>query len=143
MIVSFLLIVFITIILHSFIKNYILNKNKKYNFLNKESTEALKGVAIIAIIFSHICQAAPELKNLLLGGKYSYTIVFTWGGIGVAIFFLLSGYGCYISIGKSINKLTWLITHVTRLLIYFLISYLFIYLFIYLEEIPLAQKNGY
>lgn len=131
MVVNFLLAIFIMMVIYCFVKTQILTKDngeEKKSFFSKESTGALKGVAIIAIAFSHICQDAPELKGLLWGGKYLYTIIFTWGGIGVAIFFLLSGYGCFISIEKANNKLTWLVRHVVKLLIYFAISFIFILL---------------
>lgn len=126
MIVNLLLVIFSLMILFCFLKNGVLTKNNKYSFLNKESTGALRGATIIAIAFSHICQNAPELKEVLFGGKYSYTLLFMCGGIGVAIFFLLSGYGCYISIGKATNKNIWLIKHMVKLLIYFVVSFVFV-----------------
>ena len=105
MIVNLLLLIFSLMILFCFLKNSVLaKKNKVGCFLNKESTGALRGATIIAIAFAHICQNAPEIKEVLFGGKYLYTLLFMCGGIGVAIFFLLSGYGCYISIGKATNK---------------------------------------
>lgn len=126
MIVNLLLLIFSLMILFCFFKNSILAKKNKYAFLDKESTGALRGATIIAIAFAHICQYAPELKEVLFGGKYSYTLLFMCGGIGVAIFFLLSGYGCYISIGKATNKNIWLIKHMVKLLICFIVSFIFV-----------------
>lgn len=128
MIVNFLLAIFILVIVYCFAKNCIVNKNGNSNFLSKESTGALRGAAIIAIVFSHVCQDAPELNDLLIGGKYTYTVIFSWGGIGVAIFFLLSGFGCYLSIKKSKNILIWCAKHIVKLLIYFVIAFAFVLL---------------
>lgn len=101
MVVNFILSYYILFVLCCIIRNRIASDNDYHMLLSKESTGALKGAAIFAVVISHICQDAPELKNLLIGGKYTYTILFSGGGIGVAIFFLLSGYGCYISIEKT------------------------------------------
>lgn len=86
MAVNFLVVVFIIVILYCLIKNNILIKDKEWSFLSRESTGTLRGAAIVAIVFSHICQDAPELKGILFGGKYTYTLLFIGGGIGVAIF---------------------------------------------------------
>ena len=127
MIVNLLLLIFSLMILFCFLKNSVLaKKNKVGCFLNKESTGALRGATIIAIAFAHICQNAPEIKEVLFGGKYLYTLLFMCGGIGVAIFFLLSGYGCYISIGKATNKNVWLLKHMVKLLICFVVSFVFV-----------------
>ena len=57
--------------------------------LNKENTEALKGLAILLIILHHITQAleSPGLMSPFIG----------FGYMGVAIFFFLSGYGLSMS----------------------------------------------
>lgn len=58
-----------------------------------------------------------------------FILYYLWGGgIGVAIFFFLSGYGCYISVGKSTNKFNWVSKHVAKMLIYFGISFIFVML---------------
>lgn len=94
-------------------------------FLTKENTSTLRGIAIIAISFAHICQSEPNLANSLLGGKHGYTIVFSWGSIGVAVFFLLSGYGCFLSINKTRNNFTWVMRHTLKMLLYFVVAYAF------------------
>lgn len=80
MVVILFLLLFVLLILWCFVENNYFNKINESNFLSKESTGALRGVAIIAIVFSHIFQNAPEIKELLWGGKYLYTLVFMWGG---------------------------------------------------------------
>lgn len=80
MIVNVLLLVFLLLVLYGILQNHILGKNNQQIFLNKDITGALRGIAIVAIVFSHICQAEPSLRDLIIGGKYTYTIIFTWGG---------------------------------------------------------------
>lgn len=116
MVVNFILSYYILFVLCCIIRNRIASDNDYHMLLSKESTGALKGAAIFAVVISHICQDAPELKNLLIGGKYTYTILFSGGGIGVAIFFLLSGYGCYISIEKTQKEFIWFLKHALKML---------------------------
>lgn len=54
--------------------------SKEDEFLSIESSTILKGIAIICIVVSHICTPYTRLTTPL-------------GGIGVAIFLILSGYG--------------------------------------------------
>lgn len=140
MVVILFLLLFVLLILWCFVENNYFNKINESNFLSKESTGALRGVAIIAIVFSHIFQNAPEIKELLWGGKYLYTLVFMWGGIGVAIFFILSGYGCYISLGKAKNKLIWLVRHIAKLLVYFIITFTFV---LFINSIILGKATDF
>lgn len=50
--------------------------------LSRETTNALKGLAVVLILISHI-----------FGGGFGHRIVTPLGGIGVSIFLFLSGYG--------------------------------------------------
>lgn len=127
MIVNALLAAFGIVILFCIIKNRIDEKHAR-SFLDKDITGSLRGIAIIAIVFSHIMQAEPSLVDSIVGRKYAYMIVFSWGGIGVAIFFLLSGYGCFLSISRSENTINWLIRHVVKCLLYFLSCFIFVVL---------------
>lgn len=126
MLVNILLVLLFILILYCFVKNHILEEVGSYVFMSKEATGTIRGVAILAIAFAHICQAEPVLKEILIGGKFSYLIVFSWGGLGVAVFFLLSGYGCSLSISKSNNDLKWLVRHMAKMLMYFVISFIFV-----------------
>ena len=129
MVVNFILSYYILFVLCCIIRNRIASDNDYHMLLSKESTGALKGAAIFAVVISHICQDAPELKNLLIGGKHTYTILFSGGGIGVAIFFLLSGYGCYISIEKTQKEFIWFLKHALKMLIYFAVTFALVLLF--------------
>lgn len=61
------------------------------NFLGKENTTSMKGVAILLITISH------------MGDGFHITTFVSLGGIGVALFLVLSGYGMMESYKK--NKL--------------------------------------
>ena len=54
-------------------------------FLNKKSTGALRGIMVIMIVISHICQFDESLKYSLLGGTKTYWILFS-GGVLVSHF---------------------------------------------------------
>lgn len=61
------------------------NSCKSSDFCSKQHFQYLKGIAILAVVFSHV-------------GNYSGKTWFTpFGGIGVAIFLFCSGYGLMIS----------------------------------------------
>lgn len=87
MVVNFILSYYILFVLCCIIRNRIASDNDYHMLLSKESTGALKGAAIFAVVISHICQDAPELKNLLIGGKYTYTIFFFRGWDWCCYFF--------------------------------------------------------
>ena len=57
------------------------HKNYVYNELNKNTTTSIKGLAIFIIILSHI------------SGNLGIRFLTPLGGIGVALFLFLSGYG--------------------------------------------------
>lgn len=64
-----------------------------------------------------------------MGGGITVRLVGTWGGLGVAVFFFLSGYGCWYSIQKRTTiqeRSFWLLQHIIRLLIYFVIAFFFV-----------------
>lgn len=93
MVVNFILSYYILFVLCCIIRNRIASDNDYHMLLSKESTGALKGAAIFAVVISHICQDAPELKNLLIGGKYTYTILFSGVGLVLLFFSFCRGMG--------------------------------------------------
>ena len=126
MILNVLIGLLAIIVLVSVIKN-IVSKNGSNTgiiFLDKDSTNALKGFAIIMIALAHICQYEKSLKEILIGGGITYTVLFSWGAIGVSLFFLLSGYGCYLSISKAEKYGKWLAKHIVKMLIHFVIVFI-------------------
>lgn len=105
----------------------VIDRNTKINetFMPKSRTEMIKGLAAIAIVFSHIASHSSGL-NITGIAKYYIQFCKTWGFIGVNLFFLISGYGNYISI-KKVNtvksRLVWLVDRVLKLLVIYLICY--------------------
>jgi len=87
--------------------------------LSKEYTKIAKGIAICCVILSH------------LGKPLGIPYVFQFGGIGVAVFLFLSGYGINESVSKNGIKHFW----VKRLLAVFLVYFLF--------EVCRLAMNGY
>lgn len=62
--------------------------------MDKSKSNALKGIAVLMVIVSHL----PKI--LVLPGVLN-SVLSPLGYHGVAIFLLLSGYGCFISIKKK------------------------------------------
>ena len=73
-------------------------KNKA--LLTLEKTEVIKGIATLMIVLSHIIQYVGNKNIVCGGGKLSITVIRSFGGIGVAIFFFLSGFGNFISLSN-------------------------------------------
>lgn len=114
------------IVMVSVVKNIVSKNtsNAEILFLDKDSTNALKGFAIIMIALAHICQYEKSLKEILIGGGITYTVLFSWGAIGVSLFFLLSGYGCYLSLSKTEKYGKWLAKHIVKMLVHFVIVFI-------------------
>lgn len=94
--------------------------------LPKSRTDSLRGIAIVIIVAAHIVAQNSGLINTFLGG-YIQRIVESWGAVGVAIFFFLSGYGNYISISRIDKKkeyIFWMIKRVLKLLFAFMVCYI-------------------
>lgn len=65
----------------------------------KESTYSLRGICMLMIIFSHICQVNVPFIN---GTILKIALLLEKGGfLGTSVFLLLSGYGCFLSFSKS------------------------------------------
>ena len=107
--------------------NEITAKENKFSFLGELSScrSAIMGIAIIWIMLFHSGIEAPD--NLVLRAIW-YLFVSFGGGVGVNIFFILSGFGLYYSVAKypdakSIDWGLWAKKRVVRLLpSYFIVS---------------------
>lgn len=129
MLLNVLILLMLVAVLISVAKNLLSHKNGNgtdRRFLGKDSTNAMRGFAIIMIALSHICQYENSLKESLIGGKIVYTILFSWGAIGVSMFFLLSGYGCYLSLFKAERYGKWLAKHLIKMLIHFIVVFILV-----------------
>lgn len=86
------LILLLSIIIICVASNYILsatNTQIKYSICDRKLTEAFRGVAILLIMIQH------------LAGHLGTNIFTPFGGIGVAIFLVLSGFGLNESFKKN------------------------------------------
>lgn len=102
-------------------------KNKKsveLKAMNRDSTMTLRGAAIIGIVLHHCSQYFDSLGILQMPVKQS-------GYALTAIFFLLSGYGCYHSLctmpssEKNVRAITtWTARHSLRIYFDFIIVFL-------------------
>lgn len=107
---------------------------------DREITESIRGISIIMIMFAHIVQQLGEqLVITLPGGALYKRVVFSWGAVGVGIFFLMSGYGNTASLIKLYDQaenepprsrlkstLKWLLRKLMVILIGFVISFVFV-----------------
>lgn len=133
-IVIALLIIYIAlgaIYLIPLVKKYIqTSKIKKVDNLSKSNTDTLKGFLIVGIMFSHIVLRASyfhgnEVTNL--GLKSILVFLGNLGTIGVAGFFVLSGYGNSISINKCQNRhriMMWFWRRVKKIIVTFVFCYM-------------------
>lgn len=76
-------------------------KNNDNEFMNKESTDAIRGLSIIIIILNHYCQVVQD--NSYIGRAFMYS-----GSISVGFFFFISGYANYLSIKRNNQGIEWL-----------------------------------
>lgn len=73
------------------------------------SVQILRGVAALVVLFSHI-----NHKTLQLGVQT--TNIFSWGGIGVDIFFIISGFIMMLVTNKDSSKLQFISNRVIRII---------------------------
>ena len=90
------------------------NKFDYTNFLNKEFTNNIRGLAILAIVISHLINMVYfSWKSDTSAVKFIFAVL---APIGVGLFFFLSGYGNVFSLKKS-NNFKWISKKVLRLFI--------------------------
>lgn len=124
--ISFYVILFAVAFLLLFkMPSYIKNKKSvELKAMNRDSTMTLRGAAIIGIVLHHCSQYFDSLGILQMPVKQS-------GYALTAIFFLLSGYGCYHSLctmpssEKNVRAITtWTARHSLRIYFDFIIVFL-------------------
>lgn len=87
-----------------------IHQDKQYNdtFLSRDASAWWRGVAAGMVIFAHLTIYLEEK-----GIDVSIAKVYDWvGGMGVLIFFFLSGYGTALSLQKKKMHFRWLLSHV-------------------------------
>ena len=73
---------------------------KKSDFLNPQGTYSLRGVAMLMIILSHAHNGYPVSGDVYFPSWLNLLHMEFWGGMGVAVFLFLSGYGMTLSLSK-------------------------------------------
>ena len=91
----------------------------------KSRTDAIRGVAAIGIVFSHIAAYSKATASI---GILRYYNIFctTLGGVGVNLFFFISGFGNYYSISRTNSRGKWLLKRCLSLLIVYLVCHIFV-----------------
>lgn len=133
-----ILLIYVVFVVYSAINGY---RAKRFNIiespkiLEKSVTDTIRGIAIIMIMMAHIVQQLGDRLSIpIFGGNYIKLLVFSWGGVGVGLFFLLSGFGNMASLMKSFmnpvsSKVDWILKRLIRLVISFIFSFIFVVLF--------------
>lgn len=89
-------------------------------FLNRDYTSILRGLCMIAIVFSH---TANEFSALL--AEYHIAGLLICGRLATGIFFFLSGYGLTLSIQRNSIDRSYVVRHLRHLLLPYLIFWIF------------------
>ena len=96
---------------------FLISCRRSNSFLEKNSTDAIKGIAIILIVFHHILneQSYPE----------SLSMFSTFGYLATGVFFMLSGYGNWISFCKQKKSgFSWIAKRIIRLYEVFIVCFI-------------------
>jgi len=94
-------------------------------FLSRKHTDAVKGIAAIAIMISHI---AARIQNGVSGPTQYYVMLCgTLGGMGVNLFFFASGFGNFYSLKKTDDqvpeRLKWLLKRIVSVVSVYLVCF--------------------
>lgn len=103
-------------------------------FLSRTHTDAIKGIAAVVIIFSHI---AARIQSSVSGPLRYYVMLFgTIGGIGVDLFLFASGFGNCYSISRTENRgsvrLKWLLRRTLHIVLVYLSCFVLTSIVLYL-----------
>lgn len=128
------IVLFIISICACFYKKKNIQKNaEKSVIMSKQSTNSIRGIAIIAVFLSHITVYAG------LDGIIQYLSLL--GGLGVSIFLFLSGFGNSFSIQRTDCYLLWMLRKTLEIIVPFILS--FVLLAFYCFIFKLDAITGY
>ena len=144
MLVEILFTLLIIIALTSTKKYAIVDTNE---YLNKNFTNNVRGLAILTIMISHCIQFIYLFPsghiNLLYYQKVLTFFISIFTSISVGIFFFLSGYGNWFSLNKSTINIKWLINRLLTLYIPVGLLIIFTILLIKIFNMPILYKTWY
>lgn len=119
---------FLDVLLFIFCFSLIFNMKRiesKKEIFTKDTTNTLRGVAMIGIVIHHIWQKTG-LHSYLLGSV---------GYLATALFFFISGYGNSISINKSENvSIKWLWKRLIKIYVPFILAFLIFIVSMYIRN---------
>ncbi len=75
------------------------NQSQPENYLSKEQTNALKGIASCMVLICHLQANVDLFKSSIIGTVFS-----SFGYLAVSIFFFISGFGLYEQLKKAPDK---------------------------------------
>ena len=127
---------YLLFIIVTFIYAILGSSHRKYReLLCQSDTNFIKGFAILIIMLAHIVVEVGSSMSII-GGEFSKRIITSWGAVGVAFFFFLSGYGNYYSLetflkNKDINSIHWFINKIIKLIFTFLICLILVFIILF------------
>lgn len=107
--------------------------NNKNVLFGRMVTDTIRGISIFIIMFAHVLQQlGNNFAFEFTCGGILHKVIFSWGAVGVALFFFLSGYGNAASL-ERLNQfmkgldlkslLLWLFKRLVRLYVAFIICF--------------------
>lgn len=91
-----------------------------------DECRVLKGVCMIMIVIHHICNQYMRIDCHLLV-KRIMSITSSWGYLATGLFFILSGFGLYMSLEKKGPSFSYLLSHLWGILFPFLCIFIIDY----------------
>ncbi|RHR31847.1 hypothetical protein DWX43_04120 [Clostridium sp. AF19-22AC] len=87
---------------------------------SKENTNCIKGVAVLLLLLHHVLNSKYPYESILIGGTFDYLYPFvSLAKVCVYLFFIMSGYGLFISYTKEKrtlkNAFKFVIRHILKL----------------------------
>jgi hypothetical protein len=102
--------------------------------------DGLRGIAILSVIFFHAYSRWGEIETFKQ--SHFFRIFFSYGFLGVHLFFAISGYVIYMSLRRSDNLLMFGFARYLRLAPAMIVASLFLYLTsFFIPERPRGQPN--
>lgn len=98
-------IVYLLFPLVVFMKAGIRDKEMTKRVLTKEDSTSLRGLAALFVMFSHYI---VFIENKFMSSVGPAKVLEWFGGLGVCLFFFLSGYGCYATMDKKEVRISFL-----------------------------------
>ena len=110
------------------------NQQRKSDSFFSQSVQAFRGIAIIMVVVFHYISRVPE--KVLYGRNLGLAEYFSFGWIGVYLFFIISGYSIGSSLDRSKNASHFLSKRFARIYPAFVIASTVIFISIQFVDVP-------